>query len=94
MAEIIELNNKETKHYVTLKFEARIPFDVILSKVSDVTENELSEEDIAEIAVHISDGLPMDITDEILADKTIGGIMPEWVNKSTIIMTEATLEEE
>jgi hypothetical protein len=36
----------------------------------------------------------MDITDEVLGDKTFGGIMPEWANKSTIIMTEATLEEE
>lgn len=95
MAEIIKLNNKETKHYITLKFEARIPFDVILSKFSDVTENELSDEDIAELVEHISEGFPMDITDEILADKAIGGIMPaEWVNETTMILTEMTLEEE
>lgn len=97
MAEIIDLNemSEATRRYVIMKFEGKIPFKTILEKIAETTEDELTDEDIELIADGITEGFPIDITDEIFGEcKQNGLALPDWAEKINVMMTEVSLVEE
>lgn len=97
MAEIIDLNemSEATRRYVIMKFEGKIPFKTILEKIAETTEDELTDEDIELIADGITEGFPIDITDEVLGECKQNGLTPpDWAEKMKIIMTEVNVIEE